>query len=52
MNKSKALDLIRETGLLVVMRADTPERMLEAAEALREGGARIIEVTMTVSAPI
>ncbi len=52
MNKCEVLDLIRETGMIVVMRADNSEQMLEAAGALREGGAKILEVTMTTPSAI
>ncbi len=47
MEKEKALSLILESGLIAIMRAKSSEQLLEAAEAIRAGGVRAIEVTMT-----
>ena len=47
MNHQQALDLIRTTGVIAIMRADSSEQLLQAADAIREGGVRAIEVTMT-----
>jgi len=45
--KHEKLDLIRETGIIAIMRAQSSDQLIAAAEAIREGGVRVIEVTMT-----
>lgn len=47
MDKQWKLELIRETGIIAIMRAQNPERLVQAAEAIWAGGVRVIEVTMT-----
>ncbi len=47
MNKSEKLDLIRKTGVIAIMRAQSSEQLMAAAEAIKRGGATVIEVTMT-----
>ena len=47
-SKDKALNLIREVGLIPIVRAPSPEIALQAAEAIIEGGIGIVEITMTV----
>lgn len=47
MNKSDKLALIRETGIIAIMRASSSEQLGAAADAIRKGGVRVIEVTMT-----
>jgi 2-dehydro-3-deoxyphosphogluconate aldolase/(4S)-4-hydroxy-2-oxoglutarate aldolase len=47
MKKNNKLDLIRETGIIAIMRADSSEQLIEAADAIKNGGVRVIEVTMT-----
>ncbi len=47
MKKSESLALIRETGVIAIMRATSSTQLVEAAEAIRQGGVRVIEVTMT-----
>lgn len=47
MKKHEKLDLIRETGIIAIMRAQSSDQLIAAAEAIREGGVRVIEVTMT-----
>ncbi len=47
MDHSQRLDLIRRTGVIAIMRAKSSDQLLAAAEAIREGGVRAIEVTMT-----
>jgi len=47
MNKSVKLDLIRETGIVAIMRAKFSEQLIAAADAIKAGGVRVIEVTMT-----
>jgi 2-dehydro-3-deoxyphosphogluconate aldolase / (4S)-4-hydroxy-2-oxoglutarate aldolase len=46
-NKAEKLNLIRETGIVAIMRASSSEQLIAAAEAIRQGGVRVIEVTMT-----
>lgn len=45
--KAERLALIRESGVIAVMRAHDGEGLLTAADALLEGGIRALEVTMT-----
>ena len=40
-------ELITESGIVGVMRAESSEKLLSVAEALKEGGVNCIEVTMT-----
>lgn len=47
MNKTAKLNLIRETGVIAIMRAQSSEQLIAAAEAIQRGGVRVIEVTMT-----
>jgi 2-dehydro-3-deoxyphosphogluconate aldolase/(4S)-4-hydroxy-2-oxoglutarate aldolase len=47
MNHQQRLDIIRKTGVIAIMRADSSEQLLQAADAIRAGGVRAIEVTMT-----
>ena len=47
MNKADKLGMIRETGVIAIMRAKSPEQLIAAADAIRAGGVRVIEVTMT-----
>ena len=47
MNKSQKLDLIRETGVIAIMRAKSSDQLIAAADAIKAGGVRVIEVTMT-----
>ena len=47
MNHTQRLDIIRQTGVIAIMRADSSEQLLQAADAIREGGVNAIEVTMT-----
>ena len=47
MNRQESLELIRETGVIAIMRAQSSEQLLRAADAIRDGGVRVIEVTMT-----
>ena len=46
--REKALTLIREVGLVPIVRAPSPEDAMRAAEAIIEGGIGIAEITMTV----
>lgn len=47
MNREQKLDLIRQTGLIAIMRANSSDQLIAAAHAIRSGGVRAIEVTMT-----
>jgi 2-dehydro-3-deoxyphosphogluconate aldolase/(4S)-4-hydroxy-2-oxoglutarate aldolase len=47
MNCQESMDLIRKTGVIAIMRAKSSEQLIRAADAIREGGVRVIEVTMT-----
>ena len=47
MKKHEKLDLIRETGIIAIMRAPSSDQLIAAAEAIAQGGVRVIEVTMT-----
>jgi 2-dehydro-3-deoxyphosphogluconate aldolase/(4S)-4-hydroxy-2-oxoglutarate aldolase len=47
MNKTEKLQLIRETGIIAIMRAKNSGQLIAAAEAIRLGGVKVIEVTMT-----
>ncbi len=42
-----ALETILDTGVIAIIRSDTSEGLIRAAEALAAGGVRAIEVTMT-----
>jgi len=47
LKKAEKLNLIRETGVIAIMRAQSSEQLITAAEAIRRGGVKVIEVTMT-----
>ena len=47
MNKTEKLNLIRETGVIAIMRAQSSEQLIAAADAIKAGGVQVIEVTMT-----
>jgi len=47
-SKEKAIGLIREIGLVPIVRAPSPEDAFRAAEAIVAGGIGIAEITMTV----
>lgn len=47
MDKSEKLNLIRETGVIAIMRAQSAALLIAAADAIKAGGVRVIEVTMT-----
>ena len=47
LSKSEKLDLVRQTKIITIMRAQQSSQMLKAAEAIHAGGIRVIEVTMT-----
>jgi 2-dehydro-3-deoxyphosphogluconate aldolase/(4S)-4-hydroxy-2-oxoglutarate aldolase len=45
---SQALETILRTGVVAVLRAESPEKLINVAHALSKGGVEAIEVTMTV----
>ena len=47
MEREQHIAMIRETGLIAIMRAKTSEDLIHAAKAVQAGGLNIIEVTMT-----
>jgi 2-dehydro-3-deoxyphosphogluconate aldolase / (4S)-4-hydroxy-2-oxoglutarate aldolase len=47
MNKHEKLQLIKETGVIAIMRARSSEQLIAAADAIKEGGVKVIEVSMT-----
>jgi len=47
MDKVTKLNLIRETGVIAIMRAQSSEQLMAAADAIKAGGVKAIEVTMT-----
>jgi len=47
MNHRTQLDLIRQSGVIAIMRAKNSDQLLQAADAIRAGGVCVIEVTMT-----
>jgi 2-dehydro-3-deoxyphosphogluconate aldolase/(4S)-4-hydroxy-2-oxoglutarate aldolase len=47
MNHRESVELIRQTGVIAIMRANSSDQLLRAADAIREGGVCVIEVTMT-----
>lgn len=47
MAQEDGADLIRTTGVIAIMRTQSSEQLLHAADAIREGGVRAIEVTLT-----
>jgi len=47
MEKNEKLSLICKTGVIAIMRAQDPDQLIAAANAIRKGGVRVMEVTMT-----
>lgn len=47
MQKFEKLNLIRETGVIAIIRAESSDQLMAAAKAIHDGGVRVIEVTMT-----
>jgi 2-dehydro-3-deoxyphosphogluconate aldolase/(4S)-4-hydroxy-2-oxoglutarate aldolase len=46
-NKTEKLNLIRQTGVIAIIRAQSSDQLIAAADAIKTGGVRVIEVTMT-----
>jgi 2-dehydro-3-deoxyphosphogluconate aldolase/(4S)-4-hydroxy-2-oxoglutarate aldolase len=47
MSKMEKLNVIQENGVIAIMRAKSSDQLIAAADAIKEGGVRVIEVTMT-----
>jgi 2-keto-3-deoxy-6-phosphogluconate aldolase len=47
MKKVEILNIIRETGVIAIMRAQSSDQLIAAADAIKKGGVKAIEVTMT-----
>lgn len=47
MDRARPMDIIRESGVIAIMRARSSDQLLQASDAIRAGGVRAIEVTMT-----
>jgi len=45
--KEKIINLLNETKIISIIRAESSEELLNVAKALKEGGMKFIEVTMT-----
>ena len=48
MNKQRTLNSLLEIGIVPIVRTDSAEKALQAAQAIRRGGLGALEVTMTV----
>ena len=46
-NAESTIRIICETGVIAIMRAKSSEQLIAAADAIKKGGVRAIEVTMT-----
>jgi 2-dehydro-3-deoxyphosphogluconate aldolase/(4S)-4-hydroxy-2-oxoglutarate aldolase len=47
MKKNDTLEIIRSTGVIAIMRAQSSAQLIAAADAIKQGGVQAIEVTMT-----
>jgi 2-dehydro-3-deoxyphosphogluconate aldolase/(4S)-4-hydroxy-2-oxoglutarate aldolase len=47
MDKTEKLNWIYESGVIAIMRAKSSDQLIQAADAIKAGGVRVIEVTMT-----
>jgi 2-dehydro-3-deoxyphosphogluconate aldolase/(4S)-4-hydroxy-2-oxoglutarate aldolase len=47
-SRQRVMQVLEETGVVAVVRVDRPADLPRLAVALREGGVRLIEITMTV----
>ncbi len=47
MKKEETINIIRETGVIAIMRAQSSDQLIAAADAIKKGGVKAIEVTMT-----
>ncbi|MCC5828770.1 MAG: bifunctional 4-hydroxy-2-oxoglutarate aldolase/2-dehydro-3-deoxy-phosphogluconate aldolase [Phycisphaeraceae bacterium] len=48
----ETLSRMRETGIVAVIRADSPDQLLDICRALAEGGVDVAEITMTTPGAI
>ncbi|MCX7803739.1 MAG: bifunctional 2-keto-4-hydroxyglutarate aldolase/2-keto-3-deoxy-6-phosphogluconate aldolase, partial [Planctomycetota bacterium] len=46
--KSEVLAALRDSGVVAVIRTERPGDLAAVSRALREGGVRFVEITMTV----
>jgi 2-dehydro-3-deoxyphosphogluconate aldolase/(4S)-4-hydroxy-2-oxoglutarate aldolase len=46
-DKRTKLEIIHKTGVIAIMRAQSSEQLIAAADAIKAGGVQVIEVTMT-----
>jgi 2-dehydro-3-deoxyphosphogluconate aldolase/(4S)-4-hydroxy-2-oxoglutarate aldolase len=46
MNQQEKIELILQTGIIAIMRTKSSGQLIAAAEAIRQGGVQVIEVTM------
>ncbi len=51
-NKQETLQALKDTGVVAVIRADKAEDLMDVGRALRQGGVKFIEITMTVPGAI
>ena len=47
LKKTTKLEMVRQTGVIAIMRAKSSDQLIQATEALYAGGVTVIEVTMT-----
>ena len=47
MDKKEKLEWIHESGVIAIMRAKSSDQLIQAADAIKAGGVKVIEVTMT-----
>src|SRR5664279_302936 len=47
-DRHQTLQALKDTGVVAVIRADKAEDLVEVGRALRQGGVKFIEITMTV----
>jgi len=47
MKKHEKLTIIRKTGVIAIMRTQSSDQLITAADAIKAGGVKVIEVTMT-----
>jgi 2-dehydro-3-deoxyphosphogluconate aldolase/(4S)-4-hydroxy-2-oxoglutarate aldolase len=48
MKKERVMEVLRETGVVAVIRTENPSDLVAVCRALGEGGVRFVEITMTV----
>lgn len=47
-DRQRILKLLKDTGVVAVIRADKADDLIDVGRALRQGGVKFIEITMTV----